>query len=91
MSDKSDSLIFTQELDEMMDKADFSQALSVSQVPALAKRQAQKQANQKQTALDEHQFVSLFDKDVIGLVLQHANNPQDLSRMNGILRALMVN
>ncbi len=47
-------------------------------------------ARNKQQAQENQDKPSMIEPDVWQLIKQHANNPKDMARMNGILRSLFA-
>lgn len=71
------------DLDTIMANLDFSQSASVSEVPALAKLQARRKAEQAQNE------ISLIEPDVWQLIRQNANQPAQIAKVNSILRLVL--
>lgn len=76
------------ELDTIMANLDFSQAKPVSQVPALAKIQAQRKLAIQQS--QEDRPIDAIEDDVWFLIKQKIHNTQEITRMNGVLRSLLT-
>lgn len=68
-------------------KIDFSDALPVSEVPALAKLQAKRRAEQQNSPQSE---IALIAPDVWQLIRQNAQDVRQIERINGMLRVLLT-
>ncbi len=72
--------------DPKLGEIDFNNALSVSEVPALARLQAMRKAEQKQKSEPTY----AIEPDVWQLISQKLDNASELTRMNNILRAVLA-
>lgn len=74
------------ELDKIMANLDFKQGKPVSEVPALAKLQAERKAQREKQV----QEIDLIEPDVWQLLRQQSNNPKEIAKVNSVLRALLA-
>lgn len=74
------------ELDKIMANLDFKQGKPVSEVPALAKLQAERKAQREKQV----QEIDLIEPDVWQLIRQQSNNPKEIAKVNSVLRALLA-
>lgn len=86
MKNTDDKLVFNQELDDVMANTDFANAKPVSQIPALAKRQALLKTKTAHTQSE----IDLIAPDVWQLIRQKAHDSKEIGRMNGVLRSLLA-
>lgn len=74
------------ELDKIMANLDFKQGKPVSEVPVLAKLQAERKAQREKQV----QEIDLIEPDVWQLIRQQSNNPKEIAKVNSVLRALLA-
>lgn len=89
---KNADLIFNDDLDRQMANVDFSDGLTVDEVPILKARQARKQAEQAQlaTQIQMSDKPAMFESDVWQLIKSKANNKQLMADINGFLRVYLA-
>lgn len=77
------------DLYERMGNVNFENAVKTSELPShvQAVLQARKQVTVEHI---DHQALSVIEPDVWKLIKQKANNPQEMARMNGVLRLLLA-